>query len=35
MKFDFVTMVESLGGDASALRAVQVPEVAGTAVYPQ
>lgn len=35
MKLDFVTMVESLGGDASALRAVQVPEVAGTAVYPQ
>ena len=35
MKFDFVTMVESLGGDASALKAVQVPDVADTAVYPQ
>ncbi|HUR24149.1 MAG TPA: metal ABC transporter substrate-binding protein [Acidimicrobiales bacterium] len=35
MKFDFVTMVESLGGDASALKAVQVPGTAGTAVYPQ
>lgn len=35
MKFDFVTMVDSLGGDASALRAIQVPEVAGAAVYPQ
>jgi ABC-type Zn uptake system ZnuABC Zn-binding protein ZnuA len=36
MKFDFVTMVESLGGDASALRAVQVPaEGPGRAVYPQ
>ncbi|MGI8810111.1 MAG: metal ABC transporter substrate-binding protein [Acidimicrobiales bacterium] len=36
MKFDFVTMVESLGGDASALRAVQ--PAAGPpdrAVYPQ
>jgi len=35
MKFNFVTMVESLGGDASALHAVQVPDVADTAVYPQ
>ncbi len=36
MKFDFVTMVESLGGEASALKAVQPP--AGPpdrAVYPQ
>ncbi|MGI8984169.1 MAG: metal ABC transporter substrate-binding protein [Acidimicrobiales bacterium] len=36
MKFNFVTMVESLGGDASALRAVQVPaDGVDTAVYPQ
>ena len=36
MKFDFVTMVDSLGGDASALRAVEVPpEGPGRAVYPQ
>ena len=35
MKFDFVTMVESLGGDASALKAVQVPDVPDTAVYPK
>ena len=35
MKFDFVTMVESLGGDASALKAVQPPQVRDTAVYPQ
>lgn len=36
MKFDFVTMVESLGGDASALKAVQVPsDASDTAVYPQ
>jgi ABC-type Zn uptake system ZnuABC Zn-binding protein ZnuA len=35
MKFDFVTMVESLGGDASALKAVQVPDVDDSAVYPQ
>jgi ABC-type Zn uptake system ZnuABC Zn-binding protein ZnuA len=36
MKADFVTMVDSLGGDASALRAIQVDD--GTpdrAVYPQ
>jgi hypothetical protein len=36
MKFDFVTMVESLGGDASALKAVQVPtDPPDPAVYPQ
>jgi ABC-type Zn uptake system ZnuABC Zn-binding protein ZnuA len=36
MKFDFVTMVEGLGGDASALKALQVPaEGPGQAVYPQ
>ncbi len=35
MKFDFVTMVESLGGDASALRAVRLPDAADRAVYPQ
>jgi ABC-type Zn uptake system ZnuABC Zn-binding protein ZnuA len=35
MKFDFVTMVESLNGDASALKAVQVPDVDDAAVYPQ
>ena len=35
MKFNFVTMVESLSGDASALRAVQVPDIADPAVYPQ
>jgi ABC-type Zn uptake system ZnuABC Zn-binding protein ZnuA len=35
MKFDFVTMVESLGGDVSALQAVQVPDGPDTAVYPQ
>lgn len=36
MRFDYVTMVESLGGDASALRAVPVDNVtADTATYPQ
>src|SRR3954469_8144077 len=38
MKADFVTMVSSLGGDASALRAVPVhdtADAADTAVYPQ
>ncbi len=36
MRFDFVTMVESLGGDASALKAVQAGDVApDRAVYPQ
>ncbi len=36
MKFNFVTMVESLGGDASALEAVQVADAApDRAVYPQ
>jgi ABC-type Zn uptake system ZnuABC Zn-binding protein ZnuA len=35
MRFDYVTMVESLGGDASALRAVQLTGVADAAVYPQ
>ena len=36
MRFDFVTMVEALGGDASALKAIQVADVApDTAFYPQ
>ena len=36
MKFNFVTMVESLGGDASALKAVQVVDAApDRALYPQ
>ena len=36
MRLDFVTMVESLGGDASALKAVQVADVApDRALYPQ
>jgi ABC-type Zn uptake system ZnuABC Zn-binding protein ZnuA len=36
MRFDYVTMVESLGGDASALKAVPVDNVtAGTGTYPQ
>jgi ABC-type Zn uptake system ZnuABC Zn-binding protein ZnuA len=36
MKFNFVTMVESLGGDPSALKGLQVADAApDTAVYPQ
>ncbi len=36
MRFDFVTMVESLGGDASALKAVQAGDLPpDRAVYPQ
>jgi len=35
MKFDFVTMVESLGGDASALKAVSTAGPPDRAVYPQ
>jgi ABC-type Zn uptake system ZnuABC Zn-binding protein ZnuA len=36
MQFDYVTIVEALGGDASALRAVDVTDVAvDTARYPQ
>jgi hypothetical protein len=36
MRFDFVTMTEALGGDASALEAVDVSDVASdTATYPQ
>ena len=36
MKFDFVTMVESLGGDASAVKAVQAGDLPpDRAVYPQ
>ena len=36
MKFDFVTMVEALGGDASALKSIQVTDAApDKAVYPQ
>ncbi len=35
MKFDYVTMVEALGGDASALKAVQPSGAPDMAVYPQ
>ncbi len=35
MKFDFVTMVANLGGDASSLRAVEVDATGDTADYPQ
>ena len=36
MKFDFVTMTEALGGDASALKAFAIPAgVIDTAEYPQ
>ncbi|MGH3850912.1 MAG: metal ABC transporter substrate-binding protein, partial [Pseudonocardiaceae bacterium] len=36
MRFDFTTMVESLGGDASALKAVKVQDTApDRASYPQ
>jgi ABC-type Zn uptake system ZnuABC Zn-binding protein ZnuA len=36
MLFDYITMTEALGGDASALRAVQVEDVAPDAAdYPQ
>jgi ABC-type Zn uptake system ZnuABC Zn-binding protein ZnuA len=36
MRFDYITMVESLGGDASALKAVKVENVTtDTAEYPQ
>jgi len=36
MKFDFVTMVENLGGDASALKAIRVDDAApDRAAYPQ
>ncbi len=36
MQFDYITMVEALGGDASALRAIDVGDVAvDTAEYPQ
>ena len=36
MRFNFVTMVESLGGDASALKAVEVVDAApDKAAYPQ
>ncbi|MFM7251717.1 MAG: metal ABC transporter substrate-binding protein [Ilumatobacteraceae bacterium] len=36
MRFDYVTMVEALGGDASALLALDVADVAtDTAMYPQ
>lgn len=36
MRFNFVTMVEALGGDASALKALDVSDVGlDTAVYPQ
>ena len=36
MRFDYVTMIEALGGDASTLRALDVSDVGpDTAVYPQ
>ena len=36
MRFNFVTIVEALGGDASALKSLDVSDVAmDTAVYPQ
>jgi ABC-type Zn uptake system ZnuABC Zn-binding protein ZnuA len=35
MRFDFITMVSSLGGDASALRAISVDASADRAEYPQ
>jgi ABC-type Zn uptake system ZnuABC Zn-binding protein ZnuA len=36
MRFDFVTMVESLGGDASALKAIRVDDAPpDRAAYPQ
>ena len=36
MRFDYVTMTEALGGDASALRAFEAADVApDTADYPQ
>jgi ABC-type Zn uptake system ZnuABC Zn-binding protein ZnuA len=36
MRFNYVTMVEALGGDASALKTLDVSDVAkDTAVYPQ
>lgn len=35
MRFDFVTMVEGLGGDASVLRSLTAPATRDTARYPQ
>lgn len=36
MQFDYITMVESLGGDASALRSIDISDVnPDTAMYPQ
>jgi ABC-type Zn uptake system ZnuABC Zn-binding protein ZnuA len=36
MKFNFVTMVEALGGDATAIKAIDTADVAqDSAVYPQ
>ena len=35
MRFDYATMVEALGGDASALRALDVSGLPDRAVYPQ
>jgi manganese/iron transport system substrate-binding protein len=36
MRFDFATMVEALGGDASALKTLDVSDaVKDTATYPQ
>jgi manganese/iron transport system substrate-binding protein len=36
MKFNFITMVEALGGDATAIKAIDTADVAeDRAVYPQ
>jgi hypothetical protein len=36
MQFDYVTMIEALGGDATALRNLDITDVApDTANYPQ
>ncbi|MBW3558083.1 MAG: zinc ABC transporter substrate-binding protein, partial [Actinobacteria bacterium] len=35
MRFDYLTMVRSLGGDASALEDLQLPGAADRAKYPQ
>ena len=36
MQFDYITMVQALGGDASALQALDVTDVVtDTAEYPQ
>ncbi|MDP8927719.1 MAG: metal ABC transporter substrate-binding protein [Actinomycetota bacterium] len=35
MRFDYATITEALGGDASSLRALEIPSVPDTARYPQ